>query len=104
MPKAAKHLPLLKNIAASVNFKKLFFVIFLGIIFFSIPKIYLGDTFPICLYRIVLNKKCLGCGTTRAVWSVLHLNFTEAYKYNKMIIITFPLIMGCIVKWILKKQ
>jgi hypothetical protein len=104
MPETAKHLPLLKSITANVNFRKIFFLIFLGIIFFSIPKIYLGDTFPICLYRIILNKKCIGCGTTRAVWSILHLNFKDAYEYNKMIIITFPLIIGCIVKWVLKNN
>jgi hypothetical protein len=102
MPEAAKHLPLLKSITANIDLRKLFFVIILGIIFFSIPKIYLGDTFPICLYRMILNKKCIGCGTTRALWSVLHFNFNEAYKYNKMIIITFPLLMGCILKWLLK--
>jgi hypothetical protein len=103
MTETARHLPLSKSITANVNFKKLFFLIFLGAIFFSIPKIYIGDTYPLCLYRIILNKKCIGCGTTRAVWSILHFNFNDAYEYNKMIIITFPLIMGCAVKWILKK-
>jgi hypothetical protein len=103
MPETAKFLPLSKSIAANVNLKKLFLVIFLGTIFFFMPKIYLGDTFPLCLYRIILNKKCIGCGTTRAVWSILHLNFNDAYEYNKMIIITFPLMLGCIVKWVLKK-
>jgi hypothetical protein len=103
MPKTAKHLPLSKSITANVNYKRLFSVIFLGIIFYFVPKIYLGDTFPICLYRIILNKKCIACGTTRAVWSILHCNFSDAYEYNKMIIITFPLIIACIVKWILKK-
>jgi hypothetical protein len=91
----------LKITATNINLKKLFFIVVLGIIFFSIPKMYLGDTFPVCLYRIILNKKCIGCGTTRAVWSVLHLKFSEAYEYNKMIIITFPLLAACIIKWIM---
>jgi hypothetical protein len=103
MPEIAKRLPLSKNITANKKLGKLFFVIFLGTIFYFIPKIYLGDTFPICVYRIILSKKCIGCGTTRAVWSILHFNFNDAYEYNKMIIITFPIIIGCIVKWILKK-
>jgi hypothetical protein len=103
MPEIAKDLPLLKAITANINIKKAFCIIILGIIFFSIPKIYLGDAFPICLYRIILNKKCIGCGTTRAIWSIMHFEFAEAYEYNKMIIITFPLITGCIIKWVLKK-
>jgi hypothetical protein len=103
MPEGAKDLPLLKTITANKNIRKAFGIIILGIIFFSMPKTYLGDTFPICLYRIILNRKCIGCGITRAVWSVLHLDFAGAYEYNKMIIVSFPLIMGCIIKWILKK-
>jgi hypothetical protein len=100
MYEIGKHLPLLKVIAADIDIKKLFFIIILGILFFSIPKVYLGDSFPVCLYRILFKKKCIGCGTTRAVWSILHFKFSEAYNYNKMIIITFPLLTGCIIKWI----
>jgi len=79
-------------------------IILLGVIFFFIPKDYLGDTYPICLYRILLNKECIGCGTTRAVWSVLHFNFKEAFEYNKLIIITFPLLTWCVLNWILKEE
>jgi len=97
-----KHLPLEKNKTADVILSKILFIIILGTLFFFIPKKYLGDTFPLCLYRIVFGKKCIGCGTTRAVWSVLHFQFYEAYAYNKMIILTFPLIIGSIIKWIIK--
>jgi hypothetical protein len=103
MPNSEEHLPLLKNIAANINLLKLSFIIIPGIIFFFIPKTYLGDTIPLCLYRIIFGKECIGCGTTRAIWSVLHLRLNEAYEYNKMIIITFPLLIGCIIKWIKTK-
>jgi len=99
-----KHLPLFKSITENVNYRKLLFIVIFGIIFFYIPKTYLGDTFPICLYRIIFGKKCIGCGTIRAVWSILHFNVSEAYEYNKMIIVTFPLLTGCITKWIFKND
>ncbi|MDR1428967.1 MAG: DUF2752 domain-containing protein [Spirochaetaceae bacterium] len=57
-----------------------------------------------CLYRIAFKKRCFGCGTTRAIWSILHLNISEALVYNKLIIIIFPLLVGCTVFWIFKKQ
>ncbi|MDR3173372.1 MAG: hypothetical protein LBU19_03900, partial [Treponema sp.] len=66
MSYSKEHLPPLKNMAANINLVKLSFMIILGIIFFFTPKIYLGDTIPLCLYRIILGKKCIGCGTTRA--------------------------------------
>jgi len=76
----------------------------LGIAFFFIPKDYLGENYPICLFRIFLNIKCIGCGTTRAVWSILHLKFYDAIEYNKLIIISFPLLIGCVTRWMLKKE
>lgn len=86
------------------RFLKFVLILFLTIVFFLIPKEFLGETYPICLFRLILNKECLGCGTTRAFWSVLHLNFAEAYEYNKLVVITFPLLGFCLLKWIYKKQ
>jgi fucose 4-O-acetylase-like acetyltransferase len=74
------------------------------IIFYLIPKEYIGDKYPICLYRIILGKKCFGCGTTRAVWSIIHGRFKDAIMYNKLIIITFPLITGCVLNFIFRRK
>jgi len=75
-------------------------VLTLLLIFYNIPKQYLGDTYPICLYKIAFNHKCLGCGATRAVWSVLHLNISDALEYNKLIVLIFPLLVGCTGYWV----
>jgi len=96
------YLSLYQKLTAYRMFLKIFILLILGIIFISIPKIYLGYVFPLCLFRILFDIKCLGCGTTRAVWSILHFKFIEAFEYNKLIVITFPLLIGCMVKWILK--
>jgi len=78
---------------------KLFFLILLGAVFFCIPKEYWGESYPICLYKILFNKQCVGCGTTRAIWSILHLRFHDALEYNKLIVVTFPLLAGCLLHW-----
>ena len=98
------YLPLLAKIKANKIFFKSLTILILGIAFYCIPKKFIGETYPICLFRIILNKECIGCGTTRAIWSVLHFKFYDALKYNKLIIITFPLLIGCIIYWIFKKD
>ena len=75
-------------------------VLTLLFIFYNIPKQYLGDTYPICLYRIAFDHQCFGCGATRAVWSVLHLNISDALEYNKLIVLIFPLLAGCTAYWV----
>jgi hypothetical protein len=97
------HSPLFcKKIKANVKFWKIFLIMVLGIVFYYIPKDYLGETYPICLYRILFGIKCIGCGTTRALWSILHLKFKDAYEYNKLIIISFPLLVFCLIWWSFK--
>jgi len=86
------------------RFWKFLLILSLTIVFFLIPKEFLGETYPICLFRLILNKECPGCGTTRAFWSVLHLDFAAAYEYNKLVVITFPLLGFCLLNWIFKKQ
>ena len=83
---------------------KTIFIVILGVLFFFIPKAYLGETYPICLYRYIFNIKCIGCGTTRALWSIIHFKFYDAIEYNKLIIVTFPLLTGCVIHWIIKKD
>jgi len=99
--------PFLKKARALINrdsIIKILIILAVLIIFYNIPKKYLGDTYPICLYRIVLKRKCIGCGTTRAVWSILHFRIKEALEYNKLIVISFPLLISCTISWIFKKN
>ena len=51
------------------------------------------DTFPsFCLIKAVTGHECPGCGMTRAVVNVLHFHFTDAFNYNKLVIVIFPLL------------
>jgi hypothetical protein len=100
-------MPLLDKIRAFENKRtiiRLLTVLTVLFVFYNIPKKYIGDTYPICLYRIIFKQKCLGCGTTRAIWSILHLKINDAIKYNKLIIISFPILIGCIISWIKRRR
>lgn len=65
-------------------------IIPLAILFF--PYIKDNSIWTICLYKNITGHNCYGCGLTRAVLSILHLEFSKALMYNKLIIIIFPLL------------
>ncbi|MCL2705502.1 MAG: DUF2752 domain-containing protein [Spirochaetaceae bacterium] len=85
-------------------FVKFFFILVATFIFYNIPKNYLGDEFPICIFKNIFQRECIGCGTTRAFWSILHLQIREALDYNRLSIITFPLLTCSITHWIFKQK
>ncbi|MDR0720377.1 MAG: DUF2752 domain-containing protein [Treponema sp.] len=100
-------MPLLNKIRALKNKNTVLkFLIVLAVlsVFYSIPRKYFGEKFPICIYRILFKQNCFGCGTTRAIWSILHLKIKDAIEYNKLIIISFPLLVGCTISWINKDK
>ena len=53
----------------------------LGLYYFLYKKFGLG--FP-CLFNLITGLKCPGCGNTRAIDGLFHLQFAEALSYNYM--------------------
>jgi hypothetical protein len=51
------------------------------------------DTLPsVCLIKLITGHECPGCGMTHAVLNVIHLQFTNAFNYNKLVVVIFPLL------------
>ncbi len=71
-------------------------------VFYSIPKDFLGERFPLCAFRILTGHECPGCGTTRGVWCILHGRFPEAYAHNPRVFVTFPLLVLCVSEWVFR--
>ena len=42
-----------------------------------------------CIYRELFNIYCAGCGFTRMVKSIIHLDFYQAFRYNPLCFILF---------------
>jgi hypothetical protein len=59
---------------------------------YLVPIDWLNQQHTICLFKNIFGRECPGCGITRAVLSVLHFDFENAYHYNKLVIIVFPLL------------
>lgn len=47
----------------------------------------------ICIVKCLTGHDCPGCGIARAVWSVLHFKFIQAWNFNHLIIVVFPLLV-----------
>jgi hypothetical protein len=72
-------------------------------IFYNIPLESLGNIVPPCLWKRFFDIECIGCGTTRAIWCILHFDFNKAFEYNKIaVVITFPLLVILTAAWIFK--
>lgn len=71
-------------------------------VFYAIPKEWLGERFPLCVFRLLFDRECPGCGTTRGFWCVLHGRFDEAYAYNRRVFVTFPLVVISLSEWVFR--
>lgn len=83
--------------------KALLIIIILVFIPFILKQITLNDLEnapTICIYKNMTGRDCWGCGTSRAIISVLNLDFKQAYEFNKRIVIVFPLLVYLWGKWI----
>lgn len=45
---------------------------------------------PLCLFTIAAGVECPGCGLTRAMMRLIHLDFEGAWALNKLIFIVAP--------------
>ena len=47
----------------------------------------------VCLSILFFDFECHGCGITRAIQHLIHLDFEKAMMYNKLSFIVLPLLM-----------
>lgn len=76
-------------------FSSLFII---GVALLYLPKDYFDEGQSVCLSVVIFDMQCYGCGMTRAVHHMIHLDFIEAYHYNKLSFIVFPLLVFMIFK------
>jgi hypothetical protein len=62
------------------------------ILLWLLPADFFDNGPPICLSQILLHRSCPGCGISRAVMHSMHLDFTTAWEFNKLVIIVLPVL------------
>lgn len=52
---------------------------------------------PRCPFYELTGWLCPGCGSQRAIHALLHFNFSQAFKFNPLLVIALPYIaLGCL--------
>lgn len=62
-------------------------IVFLFIGYYNLSK-YAGFNIP-CIFHELTNLYCPGCGITRMLFSILRLDFYQAFRYNPLVFILF---------------
>lgn len=92
-----------KVFRSSINVKLLLgCYLALPAVFLLIPRHWIREGSTICLYRNLLSHECWGCGMTRALHALVHLDFAAAWEYNRMVVIVAPLLLYLYVDELLK--
>ncbi len=78
--------------------KKVIFIV--GIcLFIFIGYYYLNNQYSFsipCIFYKITGYYCPGCGITRCLFSLLNLNFYEAFRYNQLVFMLLPFIGVCV--------
>lgn len=62
-------------------------------LFFFNPSSPAHQFFPKCPFLVLTGCQCPGCGSTRALYHLLHLHPITAFKFNPLMILTLPFLI-----------
>lgn len=85
------------------SFIKLAALIIIPVVLFILPGNYFDEKASMCLSVLLFDAECYGCGLTRACMHLIHGNFFEAYSFNVLSFVAFPLLAFQWAKWGLKE-
>ena len=60
--------------------------------------------FPRCVFFTLTGFKCPGCGSQRAIHSLLHLDFCQAFRYNGLLFLLIPYMAMLLISGIFKSK
>jgi hypothetical protein len=61
-----------------------------------------GSDVILCPSRLFFNIECFGCGMTRAVMHMHHLEIEDAIYYNNGVVVVFPALVVIWGMWVYK--
>ena len=71
-------------------------------ILLGLPENYLHGKEFICISKVFSDIECYGCGMGNAIFQLLHFNFEEAYHFNKLSFVVFPLLAYTYISEVIK--
>ncbi len=79
------------------------FLILFPFLLFMLPANYFDNGNSVCLSQYLAGKECFGCGMTRGIMHLIHLDIEEAFAYNMLSFIVLPLLAVIWIQWIVKE-
>jgi hypothetical protein len=73
------------------------FLVGCGVLYTFPPQDY--HFYPLCPFYATTHLLCPGCGGTRALYQLLHLNFSAAWHYNALVTVAAPLFLVWFALW-----
>ncbi|MBZ5493732.1 MAG: DUF2752 domain-containing protein [Acidobacteriia bacterium] len=55
--------------------------------------------YPRCLFYALTGLQCPGCGGTRALYHLLHFDFSGAIRYNALVTVLIPMVLTWFIFW-----
>jgi len=68
-------------------------IVFAPLVLILLPADFFDHGPTICVSKLLTEAECPGCGITRATQHALHLDFSNAWNYNKLFIVVTPLLI-----------
>lgn len=70
----------------------------LPLLFWALPQQWVMQGPTLCLYRRLTGHPCYGCGLTRALYALLHLDPSAAWNLNRAVVVVAPLLLWLYIK------
>src|ERR1051326_325763 len=68
-------------------------LVLLPLLLIVVPTAWLERRRSFCIIKNLTGHNCPGCGMTRAISSASHGQFTQAVRYNKLVVVVLPLLV-----------
>ena len=78
-------------------------VALLPLALYFIPReSFFEHTHTLCLVHCFTGEECWGCGMSRALLSLMYLDFESAWAYHRGVVVVAPVLAWLWVKWIVR--
>ncbi|MFN7118519.1 MAG: DUF2752 domain-containing protein [Saprospiraceae bacterium] len=81
---------------------RLCFFIIVPIVLLALPSDFFDNGKPMCVSVLLFDLECYGCGMTRAMMHLIHFEFLDAYYFNPLSFLVFPLLAWLWLRWFLR--
>ena len=78
-------------------------VALLPLALYFIPReSFFEHTHTLCLVHWFTGEECWGCGMSRALMSLMYLDFESAWAYHRGVVVVAPVLAWLWLKWIVR--